>query len=406
MATKRLTDTGIANLNPPADGRVEVWDAIVPGLGLRVGARRKTFVVMARAEGRLRRISLGVFPGMGIADARRKAREIIEQAQNGIDPVEARRAAKAVKTQQRANTISASVEEFIERYARPRQRSWLQTKRRLEIYLVEAFGDLPVSSLTRTDIVRVLDGVQEKGFAIGANRTLANIKTYLRWCAERGLIESSPADLVRPTSPEVSRDRVLTDKEVAAVWEASLRIGYPYGDIVRLLILTGQRREEVGGMAWDELDLEEGTWTISADRNKGDRLHVVPLAGPALAILRELERLGPLLFPSRLDMVGETSFSGWSKAKRRLDRSSGVTNWRLHDLRRTAATGMARLGVAPFVVERVLNHATSAAGPLAAVYQRYDYAKEKAEALRSWSDEVLRIVSNEKVSGHSAIAAE
>lgn len=245
MATKRLTDTGIANLNPPAAGRLEIWDAIVPGLGLRVGARRKTFVVMARAEGRLRWVSLGVFPGMGVAEARKKAREIIEQAQNGIDPVEARREARVVKTQQRANTISATVEEYIERYAKPRQRSWLQTKRRLEIYLVDELGDRPVSSLTRADIVRVLDGVQEKGFAIGANRTLANIKTYLRWCAERGLIERSPADLLRSPSPEVSRDRVLTDKEPAAVWHASLSAGYPYGDIVRLLILTGQRREEL-----------------------------------------------------------------------------------------------------------------------------------------------------------------
>ncbi len=403
MATKRLTDTGIANLNPPAAGRLEIWDALVPGLGLRVGARRKTFVVMARAEGRLRRVSLGVFPGMGVAEARKKAREIIEQAQNGIDPVEARREAKVAKTQQRANTISATVEEYIERYAKPRQRSWLQTKRRLEIYLVDELGDTPVSSLTRADIVRV---VLEKGFATGANRTLANIKTYLRWCAERGLIERSPADLLRPPSPEVSRDRVLTNKELAAVWRASLSAGYPYGDIVRLLALTGQRREEVGGMAWDELDLKEKTWTISAVRNKGDRLHVVPLTTPALAILRDIEQVGPLVFPSRADVMGETSFSGWSRAKRRLDKSSGVTNWRLHDLRRTAATGMARLGVAPFVVERVLNHATSAAGPLAAVYQRYDYAKEKEEALRLWSDEVLRVVLKEAVTGHLPVAAE
>ncbi len=406
MATKRLTDTGIANLNPPAAGRLEIWDAIVPGLGLRVGARRKTFVVMARAEGRLRRVSLGVFPGMGVAKARRKAREIIEQAQNGIDPVEARREAKVAKTQQRANTISATVEEYIERYAKPRQRSWLQTKRRLEIYLVDELGDTPVSSLTRADIVRVLDSVLEKGFATGANRTLANIKTYLRWCAERGLIERSPADLLRPPSPEVSRDRVLTDKELAAVWHASLSAGYPYGDIVRLLVLTGQRREEVGGMGWDELSLNGKAWTIGSDRNKGGRLHVVPLTRPALAILRDIEQVGPLVFPSRADVMGETSFSGWSKAKRRLDKSSGVTNWRLHDLRRTAATGMARLGAAPFVVERVLNHATSAAGPLAAVYQRYDYAKEKEEALRLWSDEVLRVVSTEAVAGHSSTAAE
>lgn len=192
----------------------------------------------------------------------------------------------------------------------PRQRSWLQTKRRLEIYLADEPGGRPVASLTRADIARVLDGVQEEGFAIGANRTLANINTYLRWCVERGLIEASPVDLVRPPSQEVSRERVLADDELVAVWRAAHGAGYPYSDIVRLLILTAQRREEVDGMAW-------------------------------------------------ADPMGVTSFSGWSKAKRRRDEASVVTGWRLHDLRRTAAAGMARLGVAPFVVERVLNHATS-----------------------------------------------
>lgn len=146
-------------------------------------------------------------------------------------------------------------------------------------------------------------------------------------------------------------------------------------------------------MGWAELDEEAGLCTLPARRTKGGRLHVIPLGDLAKAEISRLPRSGPLLFPSQADPEGERSFSGWTKAKRRLDELSGITNWRLHDLRRTAATGMARAGVSPVVIERLLNHAISSAGPLAAVYQRYDYVKEKGEALAVWDAEVARLTS-------------
>ncbi len=392
MTTKRLTDIGIANVSPAAGTRHEIWDTIVPGLGVRIGGRRKTFVAMVRANGRLRRVTLGVHPGLGIADARTKARTLIEQAQNGIDPVEARAARERHEESQRRNTVAAAVEDYIAKYAQPRQRSWVSTKRRLELYLVEPFGARPVSSLDRADVVRALDEVLAKGFTIGANRTLANFKTFFRWCVERGLLERSPADYIRAPAREVSRERVLTDEELRAVWKASLAHGGAYGRIVRLLILTAQRREEVAALSIDEISFLNRSWTLSGSRTKSARLHVVPLSEPALAAICSAPRAGRLLFASQADLAGDRTFSGWTKAKLALDQASGVAGWRLHDLRRTAATGMARLGVAPPVIERVLNHAMSSAGPLAAVYQRYDYAKEKREALEAWANEVLRMV--------------
>jgi integrase len=392
MTTKRLTDTGIENLSLSPGSRREIWDTIVPGLGLRIGGKRKTFVAMVRARGRLRRVTLGAHPGLRVKDARERARVLIEGAQNGVDPVEAREAEERIGEINRRNTVAASVEDFVSKYAKPRQRSWFSTKRRLEMYLVEAFGDRPVASLSRVDIVKALDEVQARGFAIGANRTLANFKTFFRWCVERGLLERSPAELVRAPSLEVSRDRVLSDEELRAVWKATLSYGGPYGRIVRLLILTAQRREEVAAMAWDEVNFRNRTWTLARDRTKAGRLHVVPLSEPASLAICSVQAVGRLLFASQSDPEGDAAFSGWNRAKCRLDLACGVVNWRLHDLRRTAATGMARLGVSPPVIERVLNHSTSSAGPLAAVYQRYDYAKEKREALEAWSAEVLRLV--------------
>lgn len=406
MATKRLTDTGIANLNPPEEGRVEIWDTIVPGLGVRAGKRRKMFVVMIRLRGRVRRITIGAFPGIGVAEARARARESIEQAQNGIDVVARKRAVAAHEAKVRENTVASTIEQYIDKYAKRRQRSWLQTKQVLQKYLVKPYGERALSDLTRTDILRVLDDIEAQGYTTAANRTLALAKTYFRWCIERGLIDQSPAAHIRPPSKEVSRDRVLTDAELRRVWFGAVDAGYPYGDIVRLLLLTAQRRDEVASMRWEELDLEDRVWTISASRNKSARLHTVPLSPTVVELLAAIHRVGPLVFPASNNPSGDNAFSGWSRAKRRLDEACNVQKWRLHDLRRTAATGMARAGFPPYVVERVLNHTTTCSGPLASVYQRYEYAKEKADALSIWDREVSVIVRKGPQTRHWDVAAE
>lgn len=391
MASKRLTDVGIERMTPPAAGRLEVWDSLVPGLGVRVGQKRKSFIVMVRVGGKLKRLTLGVHPGMTLGEARDRAREAVSLARNGEDPAEHFQRRKTEHADVRRNTVAATVEDYIERYAKPRTRSWKDTAARLRNHLVSLYGDRPVSSLTRLDMVRMLDVVAERGIGVGVNRALANTKTYLNWCVERGLIDRSPAETVRAPVMEIARDRILDDVELAAVWRAADELGYPFGVIVLLLILTGQRRDEVAHITWDEIDRDQALWTIPPERNKSGRPHVVPLAPLALALIEGLTPVGPLVFPAQNALDGPRAFSGWSKAKARLDQRSGVTAWRLHDLRRTAASGMARLGHDPHVVERVLNHATTSAGPLARVYQRYAYEPEKRAALEDWAAEVARM---------------
>lgn len=391
MLRKRLTDTGLEKLSSE-DGRLEIWDMLQPGLGVRVGPRRKSFFAMVRVHGKLRRLSLGVHPGVKVAEARSLARDALTLAQSGIDPAARRRDERDKAERARLRTVSVVVEEFVERYAKPRLRTWKDTEVRLRP-LVRAYGNRPIGDLTRTDVVRMLDDLGKGGMGVGVNRVLTRTKTFMSWCVERGLIDQSAAEHVRAPAVEISRDRVLSDAELALVWRAAEKKGHPFGAIVQLLILTGQRRDEVGRLAWAEIDYAAREWLIPATRNKSGRPHSVHLTQAALEVLNGIEETGPMVFPTQTDLQGTGSFSGYSRAKSALDKSSGVSGWRLHDLRRTAATGMARLGFEPHVVERVLNHASSAAGPLSRVYQRYSYDAEKAAALEAWSDHVRALTA-------------
>lgn len=183
----------------------------------------------------------------------------------------------------------------------------METTRRLELHLVSEFGDRPLSTITRSDLAHAIDLVQAKGYPISANRTLANSKTFFRWCVERGPIERSPADYLRPRSIEISRDRILSNDDLRAVWGASKAEGYPSGDIARLLTLTAQRREEVAGMRWAELDLRDRKWTLDAGRTKSGCLHVVPLCSQVVEILNGIKPLGALVLPAGT-ILPETSF--------------------------------------------------------------------------------------------------
>jgi integrase len=377
--SKRLTDLAIERLRSPSSGRHEVWDTSEPGLGVRVGLRDKSFALKLRFDGRQQWLTIGGFPAIGIAKAREKARKLKLLAQRGVDP------RKHERERELANTVAAVVDEYIERHAKPNQRTWLDTKRRLQRDLVRLHGDRPIKGISRADVNRMLDDARDRGVGVGANRLLAHAKRFFAWCVERGLIETSPAENVRRPVKEASRDQILSDDELVAIWKAAGGLGFPYGPAIRLLMLLGQRRDEVGRMRWRHLDLEAASWTLPAEENKSGRLHVVPLPSLAVDILNETPRVGAFVFWA---LKPEIAINGWGRVKRRLDAASGVENWRLHDLRRTVASGLARLGFEPFIVERVLNHATTAAGPLAKVYQRYDYDKEKRRALDAWSRHV------------------
>jgi integrase len=251
--------------------------------------------------------------------------------------------------------------------------------------------DRPITSINKRDVIALLDQVMDRGSPIMANRALAHVRRMLAWCVERGILEVSPAAGVKPPGEEVSRDRVLSDTEVAAIWTACDGLGWPFGPIVQLLILTAQRRDEVACMAWDQLDVDAALWTLPREATKADRAHDVPLSDEALAIIASLPKCsGPLVF-SR----GGRPPSGFSRAKVRLDAASGVTDWRFHDLRRTAATGLAKMGHPPHVVSAILNHSPAATQGVTAIYQRHRYLDERRAALDVWARQVGRLIGHQ-----------
>jgi integrase len=237
--------------------------------------------------------------------------------------------------------------------------------------------DLPAADLDRATAVKTLDAMARKGSVAMAARTAAYGKAAYGWGVKRGVIKGNPF-VNLPVTPTTKRERVLFGDELAAIWRATDGAG-AFNGIVRLLILTGQRREEVAGMKWAELAADFSTWTIPASRAKNGATHIVPLSAPAQQLLRSLPQFGELVFPGLRGL-----FNGWSKA--------GVTNWRLHDLRRTAATGLQRLGVRLEVTEQVLNHVSGSRAGIVGVYQRHDFASEKRAALDAWGEHVLAIV--------------
>jgi integrase len=206
------------------------------------------------------------------------------------------------------------------------------------------------------------------------------VKAFLAWCVGRAILELSPAKEVAAPARERARDRVLGDEELARIVRAARQINRPYGGIVELLALTGRRREEVAQLTWEELDLASRTWTIAASRTKNGKAHSVHLSAEAIAVLMRMPKLGKFVF----SLTGKKPFQSFSAAKRYLDKLSGVSDWRLHDLRRTCVSGMARLGVAPHVADKVLNHQSGTISGVAAVYQRHEFLAERRDALEQW----------------------
>jgi integrase len=250
--------------------------------------------------------------------------------------------------------------------------------------------DRPIRDITRRDVIELLDRTADRA-PIRANRVLAWTRRLFGWALERDIVNASPVAGIRAPTREVARDRVLEPAELAAIWRASEAMGWPFGPILQLLAVTAARKGEIVNMRWQDLDLERHLWTVPSEMTKAGRLHEVPLSDLAMEIIGGLLRIGDLVFPAR--KAGSTNpVSGFSKIKVRLDQMSGVENWRVHDLRRTAASGMARLGHAPHVVAAVLNHSPGSTMGITAVYNRHRYGDEKRAALDAWGREIECII--------------
>jgi integrase len=385
---KKLTAKSIDSFPPALARRYEVWDQTLPSFGVRIShTGRKTWFVSCRTSGRLKRHTIGTYPALSLSDAREVARKIIGDIQRGA--YEAPTAG--------APTLGETIPEFISRYAKPKNRGWRETNRILTKFF--SLYNKRLDEVKRSDIVKVLDDIIAGGAPFRANRALAAIKKLFAWSLGRGLIEINPIAGIRPPTKERHRDRVLRDGEIARLWSASEELGYPFGPLLQLLLLTAQRRGEVAEMRWSQVDFERRVWTIPSEAAKNGRAHEVPLSDMALEILRTLPRF------VRPDFVftttGHSPISGFGRMKRNLDTRMGVTGWRLHDLRRTAASGMARLGTAPHVIEKVLNHVSGTISGVAAVYNVHGYDCEKREALQRWGSYLAPIASAYSVDHHA-----
>jgi integrase len=264
--------------------------------------------------------------------------------------------------------------------------------------LVAKWGERKIGDIRKVDVILLLDDIADRA-PVQANRTLSHLRKIFNWAIERDLIAVNPCAGVKPPGTEIVRVRRLTgdkqtgnDDELRAIWRTAAATPWPFGPILQLLILTGQRRGEVAGMRWSELDLDNKLWTIPAERAKNKTTHMVPLSEAAVEIILRVPRV------KNVDMVfsttGTSTVSGFSRAKRRLDKATGIRDWRLHDLRRTVASGMQRLGIKLEVTEKVLNHRSGSFGGIVGVYQQHDYADETRAALEAWARFVIALASD------------
>ncbi|MBX9860535.1 MAG: tyrosine-type recombinase/integrase [Sphingomonas sp.] len=351
-----LTDKTLSALKPKPK-RYELQDTYCPGLSVRVTPEgRKTFNVKYRYGLQQKRMSLGVYPRMSLVEARSRAMEAMRHVDEGTDPAKRRR--------QPEYRIEAVVTEFIQRYAKARNRKWMESERILWRELVAVFGQRDIRELKRDHIREIIDNAVDRGAHYQANRILANIRKLCNWCIERGIIETSPTNGLKAPTKEISRDRVLTNAEIKALMRACQNDVYPFRQFVPLLLATAQRRGELANMRWSRLDFESRTWTIPAELSKNGKAHFVPLSAYALSLIAEVPRF--LDCDYVFTTTRKSPVSGFSKALRRLWQATGSDDWRYHDLRRTAATNLAAVKVAPHVIEKILNHVTGRISGVAA----------------------------------------
>ena len=392
---------------PPA--RKEVPDGHTRGLFFIVQPTGKASWALRYRDqgGQSKKLTLGPYPGISLGDARKLAGKALSTKAGGGDPAADKKAAReAQRTFARATAdlVENVVPRFIERHAKIKAgRSWREIERVLNREVVVAWKGRQLADVTKKDVHGLLDGIADRGSPIMANRTLAYVRKLFGWAVERDIIKASPCAGITPPSDERSRDRFLNDHELAAAWRACDAIGWPFAPLFRLLILTGQRRDEIGGMKWAEVDLEKRTWTIPRGRAKNDVEHVVPLSAPAVQILTALPRIeGPCGFVFTSN--GKTAVSGFSRAKDRLAAAMAadvgeLAPWTLHDFRRSFASGCAGLGIALPVIEKMLNHVSGSFAGIVGVYQRHTFADEKRTAMEVWGRHVETVVSG-KVAGN------
>ncbi len=384
---RKLTTRFIDSVKAPATGRITHWDAHTPGFGLRVtAAGSKSWVLVYRHNGEWCRWTIGSYPQIALADARKRAWGGIEDIGKGKNP-----AAEKREDRER-DTFKELAEDYVELYAKANKRSWKEDRRALDRDLLPEFGHRKAAEIRRRQVIALLDAIKTRGAPILANRTLEIARRIFNWGIQKERVEHNPCVGIQPF-PEQSRDRVLSEAELRAVWTALDAKPALVSARFRLLLTTAQRSSEVRTMRWQDVDLDAGWWTIPAEASKNRLSHRVPLSTLALTILDGAKEAtggkGLWVFPSSVSAGPVADGHKW-QAKIRKD--SGVA-FRPHDLRRTAASHMASMGIGRFTIGRVLNHVETS---VTATYDRHSYDQEKRAALDAWAARLEEIIAGKK----------
>jgi integrase len=403
MTKRALTDRTIKSLSkkPAKPGKTyDVPDALVPGLAVRVmPSGRRSFVLVTRFPGRKNptRRSLGSYGAITLNTARERARVWLDLIRRGIDPQIEEERQRTAELRRQAHTFAAVAEEFIRVHvSKTRQAAAVELSIRKEF--IARWGERPIAGITSHDVLTVIDAAVGRGSPYQAHNLLAYAKSLFNWALSRpeyGL-ETSPCDRLKPKQiigKKQARQRILSDAEVRALWSSAETMGYPYGPLIKLLLITGQRLNEVARATRGEFDLDKKLWTIPAERMKAGAVHTVPLSDGAMMVLQELPRFkhGDHLFSAT---YGTKPVNGFGRAKRRLDelmadRLGTVEEFRFHDIRRTMRTGLSALPVTDMVRELVIAHTQKG---LHKVYDRHKYDAEKRQALDLWASRLHQIL--------------
>lgn len=386
----KLTDMLLRNLKPQAQ-RYLVWGD--HGLGVRVSPKgKKSFVYMYRHEGKARFLTLGDYPRMTLADAHKAHAEARKKVEQGLDP-----GAEAVTERaedRQAPSVALLADEYLEKWAKPRKRSWREDERILKKDILPEWGRRKAREITRRDVIRLLDGIVDRGAGIMANRTLAAIRKMFNFAVSRDIVPVSPCLAVRSPAPEQQRDRVLTTDEIRALWhglEGAKMMAEGTKLALRLQLVTGQRKAEIVSATWDEIDLTDRWWTIPPEKAKNKMTHRVPLSPLALELLQAAKKItgdSPWLFPSPQTDRHITPEAVDHALRRPGLEALGFT-FVPHDLRRTAASHMTGMGISRLVVSKILNHVERG---VTSVYDRHSYDLEKRQALEAWGHKLKSIV--------------
>lgn len=363
-----LTDIAVRSLTPIAGQQLKVWDAMMPGFGVRVNARAKSWIVMFGTTRRLKVI--GRYPDVSLADARKKA--LVALA--------------APSEQAPRMAFDDGLDKFLLIHGqklRPSSKGQLERTIRRNF----KFGRKPLANITQQDITSVIDQLLDRPSE--ACHALKDARTFFKWCVGRRYIASSPCDGIAMPAKYIPRQRVLNADELKKVWFAANTMGYPFGFIVKLLILTGQRKSEIATLRFDFINGQDQTITLPYTKN--GRVHTFPIGMMAQELIKDVPRNGDWLFMGR---VKGQPYNGWNKHKAELDRLSGVADWTLHDLRRTFATNLAAINVPIHVTEKLLNHVSGTISGVAAIYNRHAYADEMRDAISQWEMRLQSLLAN------------